>query len=267
MHCYTGFCRYMETLSRMEIKNMSRYLRNLIVFLVVLLAFFLPGLAYAAGNAVVSVSTPAGAIDPGEQFAININAQPNNALAGMQFNLSYNPSIVTAVSVVEGNLLSQDGAGTYFNAGQINNVAGTITGVFGAIISPGETVATAGTFAVITMMAGSTGGSCPLTLSNVIVGDIGGNSIPVTAVNNSITIVGSTPETPPGGGGIVGGGGASGGATTSLRNSMTTDGVMIEDLYATDINMRVELRLYKDTMVKNKYGQALSSIRIMITTS
>jgi len=67
-------------------------------------------------------------------------------------------------------------------------VAGIITGVFGAIISPGETIAAAGTFAVITMTAGSSGGSCALTLSNVIVGDIGGNSIPVTLTNGAISV-------------------------------------------------------------------------------
>jgi hypothetical protein len=167
---------------------MSRIFRNLVVSLVVLLAVFLPGLAYAAGNAVVSVASPPGAVTPGAQFTISINVVPNNAIAGMQFTFSYNPSIVTAVGVVEGNLLNQDGADTYFNAGQINNTAGTITGVFGAIITPGETVATTGTFAVITMTAGSTEGSCPLTLSNVIVGDIGGNSIPVTLTSGTVSV-------------------------------------------------------------------------------
>ncbi len=106
----------------------------------------------------------------------------------MQFDLSYNPNIVTAVSVVEGNLLHQGGASTYFNAGQINNVAGTIAGVFGVIISPGQMVSTASTFAVITMTAGSAGGSCPLTLSNVVIGDIGGHSVPVTLTNGTIRV-------------------------------------------------------------------------------
>jgi hypothetical protein len=246
----------------MNNNNTTRFLRNLTIFLAVLLSILIPGLAHAAGNAVIRISIPDGAVDPGEQFTISIDAQPNNAIAGMQFNLSYNPDIVTVSSVTEGNLLDQGSAGTFFNAGQINNTAGTVTGVFGAIISPGETVATAGTFAIITMTAGSAGGSCPLTLSNIVVGDIGGNSIPVSAINNSITIEGTTPDPPPGGGGSVGGGGASGGATTSLRNSMTTDGVMTQDVWATDIDMKVELRLYQDTIVKNKYGQALPSISI-----
>jgi len=168
-----------------------RYIRNLIVFLVVCLTVLLPGIAYAAGNAVVSVAAPSDALDPGEQFTINISVVPNNAIAGIQFNLSYNPAIVTLNSIAEGNLLNQGGASTYFSNGQTNNAAGTITGVFGAIISPGQTVATAGTFAVITMTVGSTGGSSPLTLSNVVVGDIAGHSIPVTV--NSGTISGNRP--------------------------------------------------------------------------
>jgi hypothetical protein len=165
-----------------------RYIRNLTVFLVVSLAVLLPGIAYAAGNAVVSIAAPAGALAPGEQFTINVNVVPNNAIAGMQFNLSYNPAIVTVNSIAEGNLLNQGGASTYFNAGQINNVAGTISGVFGAIISPGHTVTTTGTFAVITLTAGSTGGSSPLTLSNVVVGDIDGHSVPVTVNSGTISV-------------------------------------------------------------------------------
>ncbi len=172
----------------MKNKNTFRLLRNLIIFFVACLSVFLPGLANAAGNAVVSVAAPAGALALGQQFTISINAQPNNAIAGMQFNLSYNPNIVTAVSVVEGNLLNHGGANTYFNAGHIDNTAGTITGVFGAITSPGQTVATPGTFAVITMTAGSTGGSCPLALSNVIIGDIAGHSVPVTLTNGSVSV-------------------------------------------------------------------------------
>jgi hypothetical protein len=172
----------------MKNKNAFRYLRHLTVFLVLSLTVLLPGIASAAGNAVVSVSAPAGALNPGGQFTIGISVVPNNAIAGMQFNLSFNPAIVTVNSIAEGNLLNQGGASTYFSNGQINNAAGTITGVFGAIISPGQTVATAGTFAVITLTAGSTGGSSPLTLSNVVVGDVDGHSVPVSLTDGTVSV-------------------------------------------------------------------------------
>src|SRR3972149_6228866 len=127
----------------MKEKNIFNYLRNLTILVVVSLAMFLPGIASAAGNAVVSVSTPADAINPGERFTVSISVVPNNAIAGMQFDLSFNPAILTVDSITEGNLLNQGGASTYFEPGEIDNVAGTITGVFGAIISPGQTVGTA----------------------------------------------------------------------------------------------------------------------------
>lgn len=172
----------------MKNKNGFGLFRNLTILLVVSLTVLLPGITYAAGNAAVSVAAPSGARIPGEQFTVNISVVPNNAIAGMQFDLSYNPAIVTVNSVTEGNLLNQSGASTYFNSGQINNVAGTITGVFGAIISPGQTVSAVGTFAVITLTAGSTGGSSPLTLSNVVVGDINGNAIPVTVNSGTVSV-------------------------------------------------------------------------------
>jgi len=67
-------------------------------------------------------------------------------------------------------------------------MAGTITDVFGAIISPGQTVSAQGVFAVVTMTAGATGGDCPLTLSNVIIGDMEGQSIAVYISNDTVTV-------------------------------------------------------------------------------
>jgi len=250
----------------MENKNAFRYLRNLTILLVVSLTVLVPGIASAAGNAVVSVAAPAGVLDPGEQFTIGISVVPNNAIAGMQFDLSFNPAIVTVDGIAEGNLLNHGGASTYFNNGQIDNVAGTITGVFGAIISPGQTVATAGTFAVITMTAGTAGGTSPLTLSNVIIGDPNSQSLPVSIVNGTINITATTPSPPPSGGNDVGGGGGGGGGgaegVTNLRGLNETTGEMLEDIIATDMDLQVELHINKGTNVKNKYGQALTSLSI-----
>jgi hypothetical protein len=172
----------------MKNKKSYRYLKILTILLVASLTLLVHSIALAAGNAIVSVSAPADAINPGEQFTINISVEPNNAIAGMQFNLSFNPAIVTVDSIAEGNLLSKGGSSTFFSAGEIDNSAGTITGVFGAIINPGQTVATAGTFAVIILHARSAGGSSPLILSNVVIGDVEGNSVPVTLTNGTVIV-------------------------------------------------------------------------------
>lgn len=160
-----------------------------------------PGYASAAGNAIVRVAVPADAVDPGEQFTISINVEPNNEIAGVQFKLSFNPGLITIDSIVEGNLLSQDGASTFFNAGTIDNQSGTITGVFSAIITPGQSVSSGGTLAIITMTAGTDEGSCPLTLSNVIVGDAISQTVPVSIVNGAVSIGQSSGDTTPSGGG------------------------------------------------------------------
>ena len=161
----------------------------LAILLLLAITLYFPGaIATAAGTADITVSAPGEDVDKGAQFQVSISVVPNNDIAGMQFNLSFDPSLVTADSVAEGNLLSQDGASTYFSPGMIDNNAGTITAVYGAITSPGQTVSTQGTLATITLTAGSAGGSSPLTLSNVVVGDIGGNSVSVNVINGSVTI-------------------------------------------------------------------------------
>jgi hypothetical protein len=151
------------------------------------LILLLPSLPVAASSpAIVTVSAPAQPVSQGQQFTVNITVQPNNSIAGVQFSLSFNPSLVSINSVTQGNLLNQGGTSTYFTAGTINNIAGTLTNVAGAITTPGQTVSAAGTFAVITMTASSGSGTCPLTLSNVIVGDINGNSLTVNVVNGQV---------------------------------------------------------------------------------
>ena len=137
---------------------------------------------------IVNVSPTSQYVQEGEVFTVNVSIDPAVAIAGAQFDLSFNPSIVSVNSVTEGNLLNQNGANTYFSLGTIDNTAGTITGVAGAIITPRQTVSSPGVFAIIQMTAKSVGGSSTLDLSNVIVGDINGNPVPITVNNGSVTV-------------------------------------------------------------------------------
>jgi hypothetical protein len=163
-----------------------RYSQWLVVLLITSLGFVLcPGAATAAGTTTVSVSAPTQPVAPGEQFTVSVSVVPGTAIAGMQFHLSFDPSLATVDRVEEGNLLVEGGASTFFNSGRIDNQAGTVTGVFGAITSPGETVSAPGTFAIITLTARTQGQIGPLGLSRVIAGDINGNPVPVTLEENS----------------------------------------------------------------------------------
>lgn len=170
-----------------------RYIKSCLKGLAVILAL-IPALSLAvlpvsaASNTAVSVSAPAQPVSPGQQFTVNITVQPGSAIAGAQFDLSFDPSLVSVNSVTEGNLFNQSGAGTYFMPGTVDNTAGTITGVAGVITTPGQTVSTAGTLAVITMTAGPISGTCPLNLSGVIVGDISGQALTVGITSGEVII-------------------------------------------------------------------------------
>jgi len=168
-------------------RNIFHYFKALTIFLILALGLCPFNLALAQGSTVVSVSGPE-EVNPVEQFTVEILVEPETAIAGVQFNLAFDSSLVTVDSVAQGNLLSQGGATTYFSAGAIDNIAGTISGVAGAITTPEQTVSTAGTFAVITLTAGTQGGISPLTLSSVVVGDINGQPVQVSVVSGQVAI-------------------------------------------------------------------------------
>lgn len=166
------------------------------------LAVSLAALAFAPASSAatttgVTVSAPSQAVAPGSQFSASVVVAPATAIAGMQFDLTFDPSLVTVTSVQEGNLFSQAASSTFFNPGAIDNNAGTISGVFGAITSPGKTVSAGGTFATIAFTAKSASGDCPLGLLNVIVGNASGTSVAVTVTSGSVTIANHAPVLAP----------------------------------------------------------------------
>jgi len=170
--------------------NLPTHSKWLAVLLVIALGVMgLPGMVSAAPlTTEVRVSAPTGAVAPGQQFTVSIAVVPSKAIAGMQFDLSFNASLATVSLVQEGGLLNQGGATTFFNSGTLDNQAGLITGVFGAITTPGATASASGTFATITFTAKTQSGTCPISLFDVIVGDVNGNSVPISVVDGTVSI-------------------------------------------------------------------------------
>lgn len=169
-------------------KHLFNLFIRLTIYVSAVIMFVSPTLISAAETTSITALAPDESISGGEQFIISVVVEPNQAIAGVQFDLSFDPSLVTVNGVEEGNLLKQDGANTFFNPGTIDNATGTVSGVTGVITSPGQTVSTPGTLAIITLTAGTTGDTCPLTLSNVVIGNITGQSVPVSVINSQITI-------------------------------------------------------------------------------
>jgi len=171
----------------MKHRNLYRWLISpLIIVMLLGLCFIKP--TSANEGTTVSISPQGQSVIQNEEFTVEVAVDPKVAIAGVQFDLSFDSSLVTVDSVEEGNLLTQNGASTYFTSGTIDNDTGTITGVAGAITTPGQTVSSPGTFAIITFTAGTTGGTSLLNLSNIVVGDINADPVPVKVNNGSATI-------------------------------------------------------------------------------
>ncbi len=125
-------------------------------------------------------------VNVNDTFVVNVTVMPSVAIAGVQFDLSFNASLLEVVSVEEGNLFN--GYSTFFINGSIDNTNGKINDVYGAIIVPGGNVSNAGTFAKITFRAKKEGLSY-LNLSDVVVGNVTANPVAIKINNGSVEIV------------------------------------------------------------------------------
>jgi hypothetical protein len=169
-------------------KHKNRWLLVPIVLLLIGALFFSTVIVSAVVATDVTVQPASQKVGIGDTFTVDVFVNPVTAIAGVQFNLSFDHLLVTANSVAEGNLLSQGGAySTYFQAGTINNVAGTITNVAGAITTPGGSVSQNGTFATVSFTAVAAGTSA-LGLSNVVVGNKTGGQVATTVTGGSVTV-------------------------------------------------------------------------------
>jgi len=143
----------------------------------------------AAEPTSVTISPPHQTISAGDTLTVDIVVDPQTGIAGAQFDLTFDPSLITAVEVAEGDLLSQNGDPTFFGTfgTGIDNVAGTITGYAGVILSQ-ATVSSPGVFATITFSAATTSGTSTLHLFSVDVQDADGVSVPFGATDGSVTV-------------------------------------------------------------------------------
>jgi C1A family cysteine protease len=140
-----------------------------------------------ATTTAVTVEPASNKVGIGGTFTVDVFVDPGADIAGAQFNLSFDASVVTANGVTEGDLLSQGGASTLFTSGTIDNAAGTITNVVGAITTPGASVSASGTFATVSFAATAAGASA-LDLTNVLVANKQGQPLTITVADGSVTV-------------------------------------------------------------------------------
>lgn len=93
------------------------------------LALALLSPAHSAPVLSMSTQTTATGLD------LTVNAQDVADLFAYQFTLNFDPSLMAALSAVEGSFLPSGGA-TFFSPGDIDNGAGSISFVFATLLGP-----------------------------------------------------------------------------------------------------------------------------------
>ena len=88
---------------------------------------FESGTEYTVLNTGVSYALSPTPIHTGDTFTLDIGAKDVFDLAGWQFDISFDPAILEAVNVSEGDFLKTGGSTTFFQGGSIDNAAGKIT--------------------------------------------------------------------------------------------------------------------------------------------
>ncbi|MDE0315032.1 MAG: cohesin domain-containing protein [Candidatus Poribacteria bacterium] len=117
----------------------------------------------------------------GDTFTLTLNAENLIDLAGWQADIAFDPNMLEAVEVTEGDFLKQDNGNTYFQAGTIDNTAGKITGLLSAR-STQNGVSGIGHLLYVTFIAKATG-ETKVTLENYEFGSSTGAIIPSASPN------------------------------------------------------------------------------------
>jgi general secretion pathway protein D len=158
-----------------------------------ILAAFLPALSFAD---TISIQSPATNPTVGDTFIVDVNVADITDLYAFQFDLSFDPTLLSAVSVAEGAFLPSSGT-TFFIPGTIDNVGGTITANADTLIGAIPGVTGDGTLVEVELTALAPGTSA-LSFGNEILLDSSLNDITAetTFQNGSVTIggVSAVPE-------------------------------------------------------------------------
>ncbi len=127
-------------------------------------------------------------IHTNDTFILDIRAENVSDLAGWQFDISFDSTILEALSVSEGDFLKTGGSTTFFQGGRIDNAAGKITGLNAARLAAQGATGT-GSLLQVNFKAKS-GGETKLELQNFQFGSVTGDSIPAGPHEITITVEG-----------------------------------------------------------------------------
>ena len=147
---------------------------------------FETGTEYIVSDSGIGYGVPDTPIHIGDTFTVNLNAENVSDLAGWQFDVLFDATVLETVEVNEGPFLKSVGDGTFFQKGTIDNAAGKIKGI-NALDLSGKGVTGTGTLVSVTFSA-KTSGEAKLRLHNLQIGSITGEHIAAESYEIVITI-------------------------------------------------------------------------------
>ena len=148
---------------------------------------FEPGTEYTVTNPGIGYTFSKTPIYIDDTFTLDISAETVFDMAGWQFDIAFDPAILEAISVSEGNFLKTGGT-TFFQGGSIDNATGKITALSAARLSA-QGVSGTGTLLQVRFKAKSAG-ETKLVLQNFEFGATTGDLIPAGPHQVSITVEG-----------------------------------------------------------------------------
>ena len=143
----------------------------------------------------VGISPDEQEVHPYDVFTVTVVVDPATQIAGAQFDMRFDPSVVRVISVTEGDLFKGGGRSTYFKAPTIMNDNGRLVGAASVVLGP-YTVSSSGSLAVIQMAAENVEGASDLVLENVKVVNQMGQSVGISVSGATVRVV----RAPEGGG-------------------------------------------------------------------
>ena len=149
---------------------------------------FEPDTEYKVFNPRVGYTFSDSKIHVGDTFTLDLSAENVIDLAGWQFDVSFDPALLEAVEVNEGDFLKTDGGATFFQEGTIDNTTGKITGLNATRFNKDGATGT-GTLLSVTFLAKAEG-ETQLTLNNFQLGSTAGEPIAAAPPEVVITIEG-----------------------------------------------------------------------------
>ena len=147
---------------------------------------FDPDTDYTVANPSVGYAFSETPIHLGATFTLDIRAENVFDLAGWQFDIAFDPAVLEALDVSEGDFLKADGGTTFFQSGSIDNAEGKIAGLIAGRISEGG-VSGSGSVLQVRFKTKSEG-ETELALQNFLFGSVAEESIPAGPRELHITV-------------------------------------------------------------------------------